>query len=59
MFKVSHIIKCGRGKEKFEISVYTHIYIYIYQEPYRTMPFSVVRPGLEASLRSATSYKII
>ena len=55
MFKVSPIIKCGRGKEKFEISVYTHIY----QEPYRTMLFSVVRPGLEASLRSATSYKIV
>ena len=50
-------MKRGRGEEKFEICVCTHTYIYIYQkldgEPYRSTPISVVRPGLEASLRSA------
>ena len=47
-------MKHGPGEEKFEICVYTHLDIYIPEDPYRTTPISVVRPGLEASLRSAT-----
>ena len=57
-------MKRGRGEEKFEICVYTHItkYLDIYipkldGEPYRITPVSVVRPGLEASLRSAINHK--
>ena len=35
-------MKRGRGEEKFEICVYTHIYQKLDGDPYRTTPISVV-----------------
>ena len=55
LIKIGPITKRGRGEEKFEICVYTHTYIYqkLDGDPYRITPISIVRPGLETSLRSA------
>ena len=53
IFEVGPRMKRGRGEETFEVRVYR--YNIVKNSPYMTTPLSVVRPGLEVSIRSANN----